>query len=163
LSGYEIFNWSIRPIILSLNTQAQNEEAIMKAIEKGKWEKILDLTFPEMIKKIGGQRRALKQAQLSDQQMEQQGFKVKVVELSKPLKEVKSNSHLMSIVPMRITFEGPLGKLYSESSLLSISKDKGETWTYISMAQVDFEDILELFPNISSELEFPKSRIYQDN
>lgn len=151
-----------------LSAQNEHEDIIMKgaeayakATEGSKWDKIMELTYPEIIKAKGGERRMQMQAKLSDQQMEQQGFKVKAAELSKPLNEVFSGNHLMCLIPIRLTFEGPFGELYSESSLLAVSKDKGKSWKYISMAQVDFEDILALFPDLNPELKFPKSRIYQ--
>lgn len=135
--------------------------AFSKAMQKGKWEKVAEYTYPEMIKLIGGKRKYLQQAKNFDAQMEREGFKVKLSELSDPGEIVKDDKYHMSIIPMRMTFDGPLGTLYSESSLLAISKDKGENWRFIAMAQTDFAEILELFPNISKDLKFTQSKVYQ--
>lgn len=132
-----------------------------KAMEKRKWKKVLEYTYPKMIKLAGGEKRYLQQCKEFDIQLERQEFEVEMAELSAPGEIIEHEGLLMALIPMRMTFGGPLGKLYSESSLLAISSDKGENWKFIAMAQTDFEDILKLFPNISKKLQFPQSKVYQ--
>ena len=110
----------------------------------------------------GGKQAMLAQAAAFDQNMQQRGFELKDAELAQPLRILKSGNYLMCVVPMRLTFEGPLGKLYSESGLLAVSDDDGETWGFIDLAQVQMEQLAEMFPEINPDLVIPPKRIYQE-
>ena len=94
--------------------------------------------------------------------MEQRGFSLKKVELAEPREVLESGDYLMSVVPMRLTFDGPLGKLYSESGILAVSSNQGETWSFIDLAQVQIAQLAEIFPELNPDLEFPGKRIYQE-
>jgi len=155
-------------LLVTLAVHAQHEEAITKgaealakAMQKKKWEKVIDMTYPGIIELKGGEQAMLRQAQVSDQTFEQQEFTINQVELSETLNEVESGEYLMSIIPVRVTFDGPLGKLYSESSFLAVSEDGGKKWYYIFMSQISMDDLLAVFPFLSPELEFPVKRVYQ--
>lgn len=134
-----------------------------KAMEKGDWPTVVELTYPEIVKLAGGEKRYLQQSKNSSMQLERQGFSIDKAELSNPSDTVKEGSKVLSVIPMRLTFEGPLGKLYSESSLLGISNDGGKTWTFISMSQTGMDDVLKLFPKGTRRLTFPIKKVYQDN
>lgn len=152
------------PAFSQLNRNLMKQARIYaKAMEKGKWEKVADLTYPEIVKLAGGSARYIKQSKNSSMQLENQGFSIDMAELSSPFDTVKEGNKILSIIPMRVTFEGPLGKLYSESSLLAISLDDGETWKFISMSQTGLDEIVLLFPNGSKKLVFPTKKVYQDN
>lgn len=156
-------------LMVSFTTLGQHEDAISKgaakyakALQKGQWDKVLDLTYPEIVAKNGGRDNMISQAIQFDQTMLQRGFILKKAELSSPLNEYKGGNIIMCVVPMRLTFEGPLGKLYSESSLLAVSDDEGQSWTYIDMAQIQVSQLVEIFPEIPSDLDIPTKRITQD-
>ncbi len=148
---------------------AQHEDAITKGAAKyskslvnAEWEKVLDLTYPEIITKNGGRQAMINKSKAFEQEMQQRGFELQKAELSDPLEIYPSGKFLMCAVPMRLTFNGPLGKLYSESSLLAVSSDDGKSWTYIDMAQVQINQLAEIFPEINSKLSIPPKRISQD-
>ncbi len=147
----------------------QHKDAIAKgankysnALVKGDWEKVLDLTYAEIIIKNGGRQSMISKAKAFEAEMLQLGFELQKAELSDPLKVYQSGEYLMCAVPMRLTFKGNLGKLYSESSLLAVSSDEGKTWSYIDMAQVQINQLAEIFPDINPELRIPPKRISQD-
>ncbi len=141
---------------------AKGAEKYSKALVKAQWEKVLDLTYPEIITKNGGRQAMINQAKAFEAEMQQRGFELQKAELSDPLEIYKSGKFLMCAVPMRLTFNGPLGKLYSESSLLAVSSDEGKTWTYIDMAQVQISQLAEVFPEINPNLTIPPKRLSQD-
>lgn len=165
----KILSLFLASFALSISATAQYEKKMMKqaksysiAMEKGKWEKVIDLTYHEIVKLAGGEKRYLQQSKNSALQLERQGFFIDKAELSSPSDTVNDGTHLLSVIPMRLTFQGPLGKLYSESSLLAVSKDAGETWKFISMSQTGMDDVLKLFPNGTRKLTFPIKKVYQD-
>lgn len=148
---------------------AQHEDAITKgaqkyakALEKAQWEKVLDLTYPDIITKNGGRTAMINQSKAFEAEMQQRGFELQKAELSDPLALYVSGDFLMCAVPMRLTFNGPLGKLYSESSLLAVSANEGTSWTYIDMAQIQINQLAEIFPQINPDLSIPPKRISQD-
>ncbi len=146
-----------------------HEESLMKAAEqfaaateKLDWNKVIDLTYPPLVKLNGGRQTLIRQAKLSDQNLKQQDFELQEVELSAPLRETPVGEYLLAIVPIRLTFKGPLGKLFSESSLLGVSEDDGQSWSFISMAQADMNQVIELFPKLPKTFVIPTKRIYQE-
>ncbi|MGB0175940.1 MAG: hypothetical protein ACPF9D_02160 [Owenweeksia sp.] len=146
-----------------------HEESLMKAArqfasatEKLDWNKVIDMTYPPLVKLNGGREILLRQAKLSDQNLRQQEFELKKVELSAPLREIPVGDKFLAIVPIRLTFNGPLGKLYSESSLLGVSGDDGKSWSFISMAQADMNQVIELFPELPKTFVIPQKRVYQE-
>ncbi len=148
---------------------AQHEEVVLKgaeqwaaAMEKKKWKKVIALTHPKIVEMAGEEEAMLRQAEASDINFKRQEFAIEKIELSEPLNEVQSGEYLMSVVPVRITFQGPLGKVYSESSFLAVSGDGGVRWYYISMSQISMEELLTIFPDMSPDLAFPVKRVYQE-
>tara|TARA_R110002072_G_scaffold10217_9_gene47842 strand:- start:487 stop:1002 length:516 start_codon:yes stop_codon:yes gene_type:complete len=155
--------------LFGFRNYAQVEKKMMKqaksyskALEKSEWKKVLELTYPAIIKLAGGEKRYLQQSKNSSLELERRGFSIDMAELSAPSDTVKDGENILSVIPIRLTFDGPLGKLYSESSLLAISGDEGKTWRFISMSQTGMNEILELFPVATRKLKFPIKKVYQE-
>lgn len=144
---------------LAIGTQAQE---YAHALEKANWEAVMDQTFPPLLEKNGGRQKMIAQAKASMQDMQARGFTLKKAELSTPLGVYHSGDYLMSVVPMRLTFDGALGKIYSESSILAVSSDEGNSWKFIDMAQVQMIELTALFPAINPNMKIPVKRIYQE-
>lgn len=133
-----------------------------KALLKGKWEKVIDMTYPELVTANGGAEKMMIQAELFDQTMVQQGFTLKKAELADPLMMFESGEYWTCVIPTKLTFNGPLGNLYSESGLLALQKKGETTWTFVDMAQVEIAQLIEVFPSLNQGIEIPVKRIYQD-
>lgn len=133
-----------------------------KAVEKGKWEKIADMTYPQLLQEMGGRSEFVRQAQQFQVNLERREFAIEKAELAEPLEPIDSGGTFVVVVPMKLTFDGPLGKLYSESGLLAISTTEGEKWWFIDLAQVQLPELLKLFPHIAPHMELPTKRIYQE-
>ncbi len=146
-----------------------HEESLMnyarkyaEATEKRDWNKVIDQTYAPLVKLNGGAPTLLRQAKLSDQNLEQQDFELQKVELSAPLRELEVGEYLLAIIPIRLTFKGPLGRLFSESSILGVSDNDGQSWSFISMAQADMNQLIELFPELPKDFVVPRKRVYQE-
>ncbi len=168
-NGFRYLILALALFVYANGAFAQHDVAIAKgaakyskALTKAQWEKVLDLTYPEIITRNGGRQAMINKSKAFEAEMLQRGFELKKAELSEPLAVYISGKFLMCAVPMRLTFSGPLGKLYSESSLLAVSSDEGKTWTYIDMAQVQINQLAEIFPEINPRLSIPPKRISQD-
>ena len=166
----KLFSLFLVSVLCFSTALAQTEKKMMKeaksyakAMKKGDWDKVVELTYPEIVKLAGGNKRYVQQSKNSALLMERQGFTIDKAELSSPSDTVSDGDKLLSVIPMRLTFDGPLGKLYSESSILGISNDKGKTWTFISVSQTGLDEIVKLFPEATRKLAFPIKKVYQDN
>lgn len=168
--NFKLFNLFLASFLCFSTAFAQSEKKMMKqaksyakGMEKGDWEKVVELTYPEIVKLAGGEKRYIQQSKNSALLMERQGFTIDAAELSSPSDTVSDGGKLLRVIPMRLTFDGPLGKLYSESSILGISIDAGASWTFISVSQTGLEDIVKLFPEATRKLAIPTKKVYQDN
>lgn len=52
----------------------------------------------------------------------------------------------------------PEGKIKSETTIIGISPDKGNTWYFLDVAGRTLNDIRELFPNVSTKLVVPPAK-----
>ena len=154
----------------SLNLLAQPNENLMKSIqlyveatEDKDWKKVLTLTSPRLIDFIGGEQKMLLDIKRSDIKLKNSGLKLVSFELSKPLQEYKtSEGDIFCAVPARLCFKGEVSKLYSEAPILAISSDEGLTWSFISVAEINRIDLVNIFPLFPKEMKLPMLRVYTD-
>ena len=154
----------------SLSLFAQPNENLMKSIgqyakatEDQDWQKVLSLTSPRLIDFIGGEQKMLLDIKRSDIKLKNSGLKLVSFELSKPLQEYKtSEGDIFCAVPARLCFKGEESKLYSEAPILAISSDEGQTWSFISVAEINRIDLVNIFPKFPKEMKLPLLRVYTD-
>ncbi len=157
-------------ILSSLSLIAQPNENLMKSLgdyaeatEDKDWPKVLSLTSPRLIDFIGGEQKMLMDIKRSDRKLENSGLKLISFELSKPLQEYKtSEGDIFCAVPARLCFKGEVSKLYSEAPILAISSDEGLSWTFISVAEINRIDLVNIFPQFPKEMTLPLLRVYTD-
>ncbi len=137
-------------------------EEYANAVEKENFEKILTFTHPKVLQQFGGKRQMLAAAERDAQATKQKGFTMQKAELAEALTLMDTNGYVFWCIPIRVTMKGPFGKVYSEAGLLGISEDKGKSYTFVSLAQIDLAVLLTLFPDIPTELEMPTKQLYTE-
>ncbi len=131
------------------------------ANEDGNWKKVVSLTHPKLISFIGGEQKMLADASKGEAQMERNGLELVAFEISKPLEENRTeNGIIFCAIPARVTIKDGKTKLYSEAPILAISEDGGNSWTFISVAQIDRLDLIELFPDLPKRLDLSYQKVY---
>lgn len=133
-----------------------------KAVENQNFEKILTLTHPKVLEQFGGKRQMMASAERDAQATKQKGFAMDKAELAEKLTPIRTPAYVFWCIPIRVTMKGPFGKVYSEAGLLGISEDKGKSYTFVSLAQIDLAVLLTLFPQIPTGLQMPTKQLYTE-
>jgi len=157
-------------IFSSAGLFAQANENLLKSVklyaeanQDKDWKKVLELTSPRLIEFIGGEEKMLLDIKRSDIKLKNSGLKLVSFELSQPLQEYKtSEGDIFCAVPARLCFKGEVSKLYSEAPILAISSDDGLTWKFISVAEINRIDLVNIFPKFPKEMKLPMLRVYTD-
>lgn len=157
-------------LLSSAGLCAQANESLLKSVklyaeanEDKDWKKVLELTSPRLIDFIGGEQKMLSDIKRADTKLKNSGLKLVSFELSQPLQEYKtSEGDIFCAVPARLCFKGEESKLYSEAPILAISSDEGLTWTFISVAEINRIDLVNIFPKFPKEMKLPLLRVYTD-
>jgi len=84
--------------------------------------------------------------------MKNDGFSFTDVNFKNPSEFLKNGNELQCSLTQIIVMKTPRGKIESEYTLIGISKDNGENWTFIDTSGKDKETMLKYFPNLHIEI-----------
>ncbi|MEX0314298.1 MAG: hypothetical protein AB3N18_08985, partial [Allomuricauda sp.] len=65
---------------------------------------------------------------------------------------LKKGNELQCSLTQIIVMQTPRGKIESEYTLIGISKDNGQNWTFIDTSGKDKETMLKYFPNLHNDI-----------
>ena len=89
--------------------------------------------------------------------MDQQGSRIVAAWIGEPGAFIDTAGELQCTVPQKMALQFETGKLVTETTLLAISPDKGQTWYFMDAADRDITTMRTKFPNLSSRLVLKKS------
>ncbi|MDH5381488.1 MAG: hypothetical protein OEW75_11580 [Cyclobacteriaceae bacterium] len=136
--------------IKSLKAQA---EMYADAFKSGDYQKMLDMTYPQLVEKLGGETQALAAIKSSAEQIKSTGLNFAGIETSEPTDVVQAGKELHSIITQKISIKVPGGFLDTELHFLAVSKDKGKTWSFIDTSRNNVKDLV---PSLNPDLTIPK-------
>lgn len=136
--------------IKSLKAQA---EMYAEAFKTGNYEQMLEMTYPGLIEKLGGENQTLTSIKSSVEQLKSTGLSFAGIETSEPTDIVQAGKELHSIITQKISIKVPGGYLDTDLHFLAVSKDKGKSWTFMDTAR---NNVKELVPEFNSQLQIPK-------
>lgn len=126
------------------------------AIRKNDYTKVLDSTYPGVVKQMGGRDKALAQIETGMKQLKEQGIVFKDSKLGEPSEFYPEGSNLFVVIPTKNEMAFPKGKLISKSYLLGISSDSGKSWTFVDGAgMANKAAMLKILPKLPAKLVLP--------
>lgn len=129
---------------------------VVQATLKGDWNKVLDLTYPEVIRQGGGREKMLDTVKQATEQMTKKGFAFRSAKVSDPEQIVEGGDKRFAVVPMALEMKAPGGTLSIKSFLLGISSDKGKTWTFIDGAKANNLALKTIVADLPASLKLPE-------
>lgn len=159
--------------ILFLATPLQADEklaaSVMKfatemrdAILKDDLAKVIDTTYPGVVKSMGGRERAIELSQEAMKQIKAKGLEITGCKLGDPGEFYPEGENLFVIIPTENEMTFAKGKILSKSYLLGVSSDKGQTWTFVEGAGIQSQEERDkVLPKLPEKLAFPKKEQYQ--
>lgn len=118
----------------------------------GDYENFADYTYPKVIEMMGGKSNMVKATEQVMDKMKNDGFLFTDLNFKNPSEFLKKGNELQCSLTQIIVMKTPRGKMESEYTLIGISSDSGQNWTFIDTSGKDKETMLKYFPNLHSEI-----------
>ncbi|MHB1425427.1 MAG: hypothetical protein ACYC3I_19830 [Gemmataceae bacterium] len=133
-------------------------EEIAQATVKGDYGKILDLTYPELVKRGGGRAKLIESMTEEMKDWKSRGIVFRSAKVGATAKVVPGGDKLFSVVPLGLELKVPGGILSVSSFLLGISSDKGKTWSFINGDKAHEEVVKKMLPDLPPMLKLPERK-----
>ena len=117
----------------------------------------LQFMHPSMVKLAGGKAQLSVITDSALTVFEQFGGKITKINYGNPSEVVEYKKIMQAVLPQSTFLTSPLGDVELSSSLIAISNDKGESWTFIDTSLFGIEKIKSVMPDISPKLVIPKA------
>jgi hypothetical protein len=129
------------------------------AVLAGDYEKAADLTYQKLIQLIGGRAKYLKVLKMGMNETQSGGFRIISTVSGDPTQTIEVGSDVYAILPTTMKIKVAEGILVGESSLIGISNDSGEHWTFVDAGRgFSQEQFKTLFPAVGDKLKIPEQK-----
>ena len=128
----------------TLNARA-NE--LGEALGRKDYAKVVDLTYPKVIESAGGRDKLLAAMTNELKTMEAEGVQIISSKSSPPSQFLHDAGAIYAVVPMTSKFKAQDGIFQVEGSLIAISTDAGQNWTFIDATGKDQSELKKFLPN----------------
>ena len=127
------------------------------ALEHKDYAKVVDLTYPKVIEYAGGREKLLTAMTNELKTMEAEGVQIISSKPSAPSQFVHDSGGIYAVVPITSKFKAKDGIFQVEGSLIAISADAGQNWTFIDATGKDQVELKKLLPNVD-KLKLPPEK-----
>ena len=129
------------------------------AVLAGDYEKAADLTYPKLIRLIGGRAKYLSVLKRGMNETQSGGFRIISTVSDDPTQLIEVGSDIYAILPTTMKIKVPEGILIGQSSLIGVSNDHGEHWTFLDAGRgFSQEQLKMLFPAVADRLKIPEQK-----
>jgi hypothetical protein len=129
----------------NLTAQAKQLE---DALARKDYGKVIDLTYPKVIEYAGGREKMLDETTREVQSMEAEGVVILSSTCSAPSQFVRDASGIYAVIPVVSKVKATDGVFQTEGSLIGVSTDGGQTWTFIDASGKDQKELKKILPNL---------------
>ena len=121
-----------------------------------KYDAFIKYTYAPLLKMAGGAANMTNAVKKSMDELETQGYSFTNISIDKPAKLVHVNKMLQCVVMQHIEMKVPGGRVTTNASLIGISSDNGNNWTFIDTHGADLKTLQKSIPALSSQLSLPE-------
>jgi hypothetical protein len=124
------------------------------ALIKEDFGKVVDLTYPKLVEKMGGRDKMIATLKAGTAQMKSTGFTFNAVKVDEPGEIVSADHQQFLVVPFLLEMKSPAGRMQQKTSVIGISEDGGRSWKYLN-GEFPREQIKQILPNLPDKLQLP--------
>lgn len=158
-------NFIILLVGLTINLKAQvyldnlykQANEMTTAVSKGDYATLMKYTHPKIIKRMGGDGKAIVTLKQTMTGLKQQGFQFDKITIGKVVQTIKSQKDIQCIVPQILDLKFGGKTIHSNSYLFCISYDGGKKWYFLDTGTTQEVQLRQMFPEINPKLIIPKS------
>src|SRR5262245_11628491 len=133
----------------------QQAQELSDAMINDDYERAADLTYPELVKVMGGRTRFIATLARAKKETEGDRFRILSDTVGEPgaIQEVERKHY--AIVPTTMRIKVPEGTLVGEAFMIAISVDGGRNWTFVA-SPGDRERVRALLGPVADKLQIPE-------
>lgn len=118
----------------------QQAQELSDAMVNGNYARAADLTFPKLVRLIGGRTQFIAVLEKEMAEIKSDRFRLSSISVGEPHDVIHVNRQHFAIVPTTMRFKVPEGTLVGEAYMIGISADGGKNWTFIDSAKSGNKD-----------------------
>jgi hypothetical protein len=161
-----IVGWCFLLVVGCTGSKTDEPSELKKLVQEmiddtlaGKYAKVIDKTYPGVVKLLGGREQAIQTTETVMKQIADQGFKIKSYTFGEPGELIAGEGNTFVIIPTKLEMTFAQGKVISESYLLGISPDGGKTWTFADGAGLETKEARDKsLPKLPEKLKLPEKK-----
>ena len=118
------------------------------AFSRKDYAKVIDLTYPKMVEYAGGREKMLAETTSEVQSMEAEGVQILSSTYASPSQFVSDSTGIYAVIPVVSKVKATDGIFQTEGSLIAISTDGGQNWTFVDASGKDHTELKKVLPNL---------------
>ena len=153
-----IFSLVFGIFFLSTHAQTTNDNLNAQLNEmktsflNSEYEVIVKYTFPKVVEMMGGEEAMLKTTGETMDQMKAGGFSFLDISFSDPSAFLEQNGFSQCTLNQILVMDTPQGKMESTTTLMAVSGDDGQNWSFLDASGVPENLISTIFPDIHPDI-----------
>ncbi len=144
------------PILGLAQTENKNLNSQLSKMKKffiaEDYESFSKYTYPKVIEMMGGKSNMINATKQAMNSMKNEGFIVMEIKHKHPSEFLKKGKELQCTITQVFIMKTPQGKIESQYSLIGISSDNGQNWSFIDTSGKDKATMLKYFPNLHKDI-----------
>ena len=140
------------------NAKIQANE-LNDAVLAGDYEKAANLTYQKLIQLIGGRAKYLSILKEGMSETQSDRFRIISTVSDEPTQIIEVGADVYAVLPTTMKIKVAEGILVGQSSLIGVSNDRGEHWTFVDAGRgFSQEQLRTLFPAVADRLKIPEQK-----
>jgi hypothetical protein len=136
---------------------AQAQE-VNDAFRRRDFARMVDLTYPKVVAAAGGRDKMIAALAKGLKEMEAEGVVVLSSTAAAPKQIVHVSGWIYAVVPTTLKVKAQDGIFQTESSMIGLSSDNGDNWTFIDAGGKDHTQLKSVLPAPADKLELPADK-----
>lgn len=139
----------------------QQAQELSDAVVKGDFARAADLTYPKLVRLMGGRTQFIAAFKKSMAEIPSDQFRLSKVTVADSRDIQKINREHYAIVPTKMEMKVREGTLVGEAYMIGISTDGGQNWTFVDGGNnaMDKTKVAALFgPEVAEKLRIPEQK-----
>jgi hypothetical protein len=121
----------------------------------GDYKAFAHYTYPKILQMMGGADKMAEVLNKTTANMKTQGMVFSSITFDAPSKVVKSGNELQATIAQHTEIKLTQGRIVTTSTLIAISADNGNNWTFVDTSNKDISTLRKVLPNLSPSITLP--------
>jgi hypothetical protein len=125
----------------------------------GDYKSFARFTYPKIVAMMGGENNLAAELTKVTKDMKAKGMAFSDITFDQVSKIIKSGNELQCTVLQHTEIKLPSGRAVSTSTLIAISTNNGNNWTFVDTSNKDISTIRKLLPHLSRSIIIPPQQV----